>query len=53
MQQVDLFGNTIYNKKQGKAISGYRIYDAEQKRRTVRNDLPELYPDLQDAQSFQ
>jgi N6-adenosine-specific RNA methylase IME4 len=27
-------------------ISGYRIYDAEQKRRTVRNDLPSLYPDL-------
>ncbi len=27
-------------------VSGYRIYDAEQKRRTVRNDLPSLYPDL-------
>jgi len=27
-------------------ISGYRIYDAEQKRRTIRNDLPSLYPDL-------
>ena len=29
-----------------KPISGYRIYDAEQKRRTVRNDLPKFYPDL-------
>jgi 16S rRNA G966 N2-methylase RsmD len=29
-----------------KKISGYRIYDAEQKRRIVRNDLPSLYPDL-------
>lgn len=27
-------------------ISGYRIYNKEQERRTVRNDLPELYPDL-------
>lgn len=27
-------------------VSGYRIYDAEQKRRTKRNDLPGLYPDL-------
>jgi N6-adenosine-specific RNA methylase IME4 len=27
-------------------ISGYRVYDAEQKRRTKRNDLPSLYPDL-------
>ena len=27
-------------------ITGYRIYNAEQKRRTRRNDLPDLYPDL-------
>ncbi len=27
-------------------LSGYRIYDAEQKRRTVRNDLPNFYPDF-------
>lgn len=27
-------------------LTGYRIYNAEQKRRTKRNDLPDLYPDL-------
>jgi N6-adenosine-specific RNA methylase IME4 len=27
-------------------ITGYTIYNSEQKRRTVRNDLPEFYPDL-------
>jgi len=27
-------------------LTGYRIYDAEQRRRTKRNDLPSLYPDL-------
>ncbi len=27
-------------------ITGYTIYNAEQERRTVRNDLPEFYPDL-------
>ena len=27
-------------------ITGYTIYNAEQQRRTKRNDLPELYPDL-------
>ena len=27
-------------------ITGYTIYNAEQKRRTIRNDLPDLYPDL-------
>lgn len=32
--------------KEKKIISGYRVYDAEQKRRTVRNDLPSLYPDF-------
>lgn len=27
-------------------LTGYRIYNAEQDRRTQRNDLPDLYPDL-------
>jgi len=47
MKQVDLFGNIhqIYEQPR-MVVSGYRIYDAEQRRRTVRNDLPELYPDL-------
>lgn len=31
---------------QGQKITGYRIYNAEQNRRTKRNDLPEFYPDL-------
>lgn len=30
--------------------TGYRIYNAEQKRRTKRNDLPTLYPDLPEKQ---
>jgi len=29
-----------------KRITGYTIYNQEQKRRTIRNDLPEFYPDL-------
>lgn len=29
-----------------KELTGYTIYNAEQDRRTVRNDLPSLYPDL-------
>lgn len=29
-----------------KLLTGYTIYNAEQDRRTVRNDLPSLYPDL-------
>lgn len=33
-------------KKPDKVISGYTIYNAEQHRRTKRNDLPSLYPDL-------
>jgi len=32
--------------KETRKISGYTIYNAEQKRRTKRNDLPDLYPDL-------
>lgn len=34
------------NKEIEKKISWYTIYDAEQKRRTVTNDLPSLYPEL-------
>ena len=30
----------------GRKITGYTIYNAEQQRRTKRNDLPNLYPDL-------
>jgi len=30
----------------GGKVTGYRIYNAEQKRRSKRNDLPALYPDL-------
>lgn len=30
----------------GCVLTGYTIYNAEQKRRTKRNDLPALYPDL-------
>ena len=29
-----------------KRITGYTIYNQEQKRRTIRNNLPEFYPDL-------
>lgn len=29
-----------------KKITGYTIYNQEQKRRTIRNDLPEFYPNL-------
>jgi len=29
-----------------KRITGYTIYNQEQKRRTIKNDLPEFYPDL-------
>jgi len=46
MELTDLFGDLLVKNRQNKAVSGYRIYDAEQKRRTVRNDLPSLYPDL-------
>jgi len=46
MKQVDLFGNAITYNEPTVVVSGYRIYDAEQKRRTVRNDLPSFYPDL-------
>jgi N6-adenosine-specific RNA methylase IME4 len=50
MKQEKIPENNISDKehKQEKIVSGYRIYDAEQKRRTKRNDLPSLYPDLPD-----
>ncbi len=44
IDQPDLFGNFI--EKFERPISGYRIYNKEFDRKTVRNDLPSLYPDL-------
>ncbi len=44
-----LFDLNIQNPEdttKGRKITGYTIYNSEQKRRTVRNDLPEFYPDL-------
>jgi N6-adenosine-specific RNA methylase IME4 len=46
-KQLSLLEDEKNTNQEGK-ISGYRIYDAEQKRRTVRNDLPSLYPDFPD-----
>ena len=43
----DLFDNE-FSVTHTKNISGYRIYAPEQKRRTLINNLPELYPDLPD-----
>lgn len=42
--KLDLFEDpiTVPDRK----ITGYTIYNAEQKRRTQRSDLPDLYPDL-------
>jgi len=34
------------NSEKNCKLTGYTIYNAEQKRRTKRNDLPDLYPDL-------
>lgn len=34
------------SKKSNGKITGYTIYNAEQERRTIRNDLPQFYPDL-------
>ena len=34
----------------GRRITGYTIYNAEQQRRSKRNDLPNLYPDLPNKQ---
>ncbi len=38
--------NTVETRQKNRKITGYTIYNAEQKRRTKRNDLPALYPDL-------
>jgi len=49
VKQENLFGKSLTNEldsKPEKVVSGYTIYNAEQERRTVRNDLPSLYPDL-------
>ncbi len=48
MEQQGLFESEIIQKESpfDKVISGYTIYNSEQKRRTQRNDLPRLYPDL-------
>ena len=46
MELIDLFGQSIQTNSREKVVSGYRVYDAEQKRRTVRNDLPNFYPDF-------
>jgi len=47
VEQKNLFGNANSNEiERGKAISGYRIYNAEQEKKTKRSNLPELYPDL-------
>jgi len=48
-QQIQLFeiGKTaVAQHPKGKRLTGYTIYNAEQERRTQRNDLPHLYPDL-------
>jgi N6-adenosine-specific RNA methylase IME4 len=44
----DLFDDIerIQVREGGRKITGYTIYNAEQERRTKRNDLPDLYPDL-------
>jgi N6-adenosine-specific RNA methylase IME4 len=48
--QDTLFNETSNQNLNGhdadKKITGYKIYNSEQKRRTKRNDLPEFYPDL-------
>ncbi len=46
---LDLFEEThrpLETTNPARRLTGYRIYNAEQKRRTKRNDLPDLYPDL-------
>lgn len=52
--QIDMFVKELERNKssdgesRGRRITGYTIYNAEQQRRTKRNDLPSLYPDLPD-----
>ena len=41
--KIDSFQETPHAR--GK-LTGYKIYDAEQKRRIKHNNLPDLYPDL-------
>lgn len=46
--EMDLFlkENERKDINRGRKVTGYTIYNAEQQRRSVRNDLPSLYPDL-------
>lgn len=44
LQKADLFEDASPNNEH--KVTGYRIYNAEQKNRTVKNDLPEMYPNL-------
>ena len=50
--QIDIFVKDLKSSEletvdeNGCKITGYTIYNAEQQRRTKRNDLPSLYPDL-------
>ncbi len=48
MEQKELFNNNYIRRTDERetVVSGYTIYNAEQERRTIRNDLPSLYPDL-------
>lgn len=48
MKRADLFDEPTFVGKESneRLVTGYTIYNAEQQRRTVRNDLPSLYPDL-------
>lgn len=49
---MDLFqtDHDLPPRAEGRRITGYTIYNAEQERRTKRNDLPDLYPDLPNKQ---
>lgn len=40
--------NAVHLPDVSSRVTGYTVYNQEQKRRTQRNDLPELYPDLPD-----
>lgn len=46
----DLFRTNVpaADRRPKRKMTGYMIYNAEQERRTMRNDLPALYPDLPD-----
>jgi N6-adenosine-specific RNA methylase IME4 len=47
MEQQGLFGfQQNESKSNNKIVSGYRIYSVEQERKTIHNNLPDLYPDL-------